>query len=128
MAILECFRNTSDMQKTFSNLTPFLRSKNGLLLGQTGGHLPFNTVPKFVSNSLLGGGMMPAAANGMLGGGMMGGTMGARTMGGIMGAGMMGGMLGGMMPGAAGPMLPVPGLASNSGGMRTVVGFVHTRH
>merc|ERR1719460_3066137 len=61
---------------------------------------------------------MPAAANGMLGGG----TMGARTMGGIMGAGMMGGMLGGMMPGAAGPMLPVPGLAPNSGGMRTVVG------
>ena len=72
--------------------------------------------------------MMPAAANGMLGGGMMGGTMGARTMGGIMGAGMMGGMLGGMMPGAAGPMLPVPGLAPNSGGMRTVVGFVHARH
>jgi len=99
-----------------------LIGKNGLLLGQTGGHLPFNTVPKFVSNSLLGGGMMPAAANGMLGGGMMGGTMGARTMGGMMGAGMMGGMLGGMMPGAAGPMLPVPGLAPNSGGMRTVVG------
>merc|ERR1711934_812540 len=73
-----------------------LIGKNGLLLGQTGGHLPFNTVPKFVSNSLLGGGMMPAAANGMLGGGMM--------------------------PGAAGPMLPVPGLAPNSGGMRTVVG------
>jgi len=100
-----------------------LIGKNGLLLGQTGGHLPFNTVPKFVSNSLLGGGMMPAAANGMLGGGMMGGTMGARTMGGMMGAGMMGGMLGGMMPGAAGPMLPVPGLASNSGGMRPVFGL-----
>ena len=122
MAILEYFRNTSDMQKIFTNSTPFSLSKNGLLLGQTGGHLPFNTVP------MLGGGMMPAAANGMLGGGMMGGTMGARTMGGMLGAGMMGGMLGGMMPGAAGPMLPVPGLASNSGGMRTVVGFVHTRH
>ena len=102
------------------NATPFLRSKNGLLLGHVaGGHLPVNTVPRLVSNSMLGGGMMPAAANGMLGGGMMGGAMGA---------GMMGGMLGGMMPGAAGPMLPVPGLASNSGGMRTVVGFVHTRH
>ena len=112
MAILEYFRNTSDMQKTFSNSTPFLRSKNGLLLGRGAGG-PLNTVPT------LGGGMMPAAANGMLGGGMMGGAMGA---------GMMGGMLGGMMPGAAGPMLPVPGLASNSGGMRPVFGFVHTRH
>ena len=89
------------------NATPFLRSKNGLLLGHVaGGHLPVNTVPRLVSNSMLGGGIMGA---GMLGG-------------------MMGGMLGGMMPGAAGPMLPVPGLASNSGGMRPVFGFVHTRH
>ena len=81
------------------NATPFLRSKNGLLLGHVaGGHLPVNTVPRLVSNSMLGGGIMGA------------------------------GMLGGMMPGAAGPMLPVPGLASNSGGMRPVFGFVHTRH
>jgi len=84
-----------------------LFGKNGLLLGRGAGG-PLNTVPT------LGGGMMPAAANGMLGGGMMGGAMGA---------GMMGGMLGGMMPGAAGPMLPVPGLASNSGGMRPVFGL-----